>query len=52
MQWCKDSTFSFVPLGGRSSQAIVDEAMNSLRTLVKERLSGKTGGSSYNKQVN
>lgn len=36
--------------GGRSSQAIVDGAMNALRTLVKERLSGKTGGSSYNKQ--
>ncbi|XP_027896345.1 protein disulfide-isomerase A6 isoform X1 [Xiphophorus couchianus] len=36
--------------GGRSSQAIVDGAMNALRTLVKERLSGKSGGSSYNKQ--
>ncbi|XP_061602306.1 protein disulfide-isomerase A6 isoform X2 [Cololabis saira] len=33
--------------GGRSSQAIVDGAMNALRTLVKERLSGKSGGSSY-----
>ncbi|KAM4521568.1 protein disulfide-isomerase A6 [Odontesthes bonariensis] len=33
--------------GGRSSQAIVDGAMNALRTLVKERLSG---GSSYSKQ--
>uniref|UniRef100_A0A8C9X5N3 Protein disulfide-isomerase A6 n=1 Tax=Sander lucioperca TaxID=283035 RepID=A0A8C9X5N3_SANLU len=33
--------------GGRSSQAIVDGAMNSLRTLVKERLSGKSGGSGY-----
>ncbi|MEQ2181106.1 hypothetical protein GOODEAATRI_007967 [Goodea atripinnis] len=32
------------------SQAIVDGAMNALRTLVKERLSGKSGGSSYNKQ--
>ncbi|XP_043963266.1 protein disulfide-isomerase A6 isoform X2 [Gambusia affinis] len=36
--------------GGRSSQAIVDGAMNALRTLVKERLGGKSGGSSYNKQ--
>ncbi|XP_031178407.1 protein disulfide-isomerase A6 isoform X1 [Sander lucioperca] len=36
--------------GGRSSQAIVDGAMNSLRTLVKERLSGKSGGSGYSKQ--
>ncbi|XP_028253013.1 protein disulfide-isomerase A6-like [Parambassis ranga] len=36
--------------GGRSSQAIVDGAMNALRTLVKERLSGKSGGSGYNKQ--
>ncbi|XP_038134619.1 protein disulfide-isomerase A6 [Cyprinodon tularosa] len=36
--------------GGRSSQAIVDGAMNALRTLVKERLSGKSGGSSYSKQ--
>lgn len=42
---------SLMPLGGRSSQAIVDGAMNALRTLVKERLSGKSGGSSYNKQV-
>ncbi|XP_016889364.1 protein disulfide-isomerase A6 isoform X2 [Cynoglossus semilaevis] len=31
--------------GGRSSQAIVDGAMNALRNLVKERLSGKSGGS-------
>lgn len=37
--------------GGRSSQAIVDGAMNALRALVKERLSGKSGGSGYNKQV-
>ncbi|XP_008395804.1 protein disulfide-isomerase A6 isoform X1 [Poecilia reticulata] len=36
--------------GGRSSQAIVDGAMNALRTLVKERLSGRSGGSSYSKQ--
>eukprot|EP00064_Thunnus_orientalis_P006274 superscaffoldBa00000648_g6290 len=33
--------------GGRSSQAIVDGAMNALRTLVKDRMSGKSGGSSY-----
>lgn len=39
------------PPGGRSSQAIVDGAMNTLRALVKERLSGKSGGSGYNKQV-
>ena len=38
------------PAGGRSSQAIVDGAMNALRTLVKDRMSGKSGGSSY-KQV-
>ncbi|XP_026173746.1 protein disulfide-isomerase A6 isoform X2 [Mastacembelus armatus] len=36
--------------GGRSSQAIVDGAMNALRALVKERLSGKSGSSGYNKQ--
>ncbi|XP_013871145.1 protein disulfide-isomerase A6 isoform X2 [Austrofundulus limnaeus] len=36
--------------GGRSSQAIVDGAMNSLRSLVKERLSGRSGGSGYSKQ--
>ncbi|XP_061890665.1 protein disulfide-isomerase A6 [Entelurus aequoreus] len=36
--------------GGRSSQAIVDGAMNALRALVKERLSGKSGGSGYSRQ--
>uniref|UniRef100_A0AAQ6AMW5 Protein disulfide-isomerase A6 n=1 Tax=Amphiprion ocellaris TaxID=80972 RepID=A0AAQ6AMW5_AMPOC len=36
--------------GGRTSQAIVDGAMNALRALVKDRLSGKSGGSGYNKQ--
>uniref|UniRef100_A0A3Q3VP97 Protein disulfide-isomerase A6 n=1 Tax=Mola mola TaxID=94237 RepID=A0A3Q3VP97_MOLML len=36
--------------GGRSSQAIVDGAMNALRALVKERLSGKSSGSGYSKQ--
>ncbi|KAF7645607.1 hypothetical protein LDENG_00201250 [Lucifuga dentata] len=36
--------------GGRSSQAIVDGALNALRMLVKERLSGKSGGSDYSKQ--
>lgn len=38
------------PSGGRSSQAIVDGAMNALRTLVKDRMSGKSGSSGY-KQV-
>lgn len=41
----------FHPSGGRSSQAIVDGAMNALRTLVKDRLSGKSGSSGYSKQV-
>ncbi|XP_075869575.1 protein disulfide-isomerase A6 [Nelusetta ayraudi] len=36
--------------GGRSSQAIVDGAMNALRSLVKDRLSGKSGSSGYSKQ--
>nr|XP_057912484.1 protein disulfide-isomerase A6 [Doryrhamphus excisus] len=36
--------------GGRTSQAIVDGAMSALRTLVKERLSGKSGSSGYNRQ--
>ncbi|XP_063078522.1 protein disulfide-isomerase A6 [Engraulis encrasicolus] len=36
--------------GGRSSQAIVDEAMNTLRSLVKERLAGRAGGSDYSRQ--
>ncbi|KAL2082437.1 hypothetical protein ACEWY4_022255 [Coilia grayii] len=36
--------------GGRSGQAIVDEAMNALRSLVKERLGGRTGGSDYSRQ--
>lgn len=42
---------SFTPPGGRSSQAIVDGAMNALRALVKERLSGRSGGSGYSQQV-
>uniref|UniRef100_H2MBI5 Protein disulfide-isomerase A6 n=1 Tax=Oryzias latipes TaxID=8090 RepID=H2MBI5_ORYLA len=33
--------------GARSSQAIVDGAMNALRSLVKDRLSGKSGSSGY-----
>lgn len=37
--------------GGRSSQAIVDGALSALRSLVKERLSGGSSGSGYNKQV-
>ncbi|KAG7270483.1 hypothetical protein CRUP_032779 [Coryphaenoides rupestris] len=36
--------------GGRSDQAIVEGAMNTLRSLVKERLSGKSGGSDYSRQ--
>ncbi|XP_076021370.1 protein disulfide-isomerase A6 isoform X2 [Genypterus blacodes] len=36
--------------GGRSSQAIVDGALNALRSLVKDRLSGKAGSSGYSKQ--
>ncbi len=44
-------SLSLCVLGGRSSQAIVDSALNTLRTLVKDRLGGKTGGSDYGKQV-
>ncbi|KAL3052382.1 hypothetical protein OYC64_005015 [Pagothenia borchgrevinki] len=33
--------------GGRTSQAIVDGAMKALNSLVKDRLSGKSGGSGY-----
>ncbi|XP_055729165.1 protein disulfide-isomerase A6-like [Salvelinus fontinalis] len=36
--------------GGRSSQAIVDGALNTLRTLVKDRMSGRSGGSDYSRQ--
>ncbi|KAI2652043.1 Protein disulfide-isomerase A6 [Labeo rohita] len=36
--------------GGRSSQAIVDAALNALRSLVKDRLGGKTGGSDHGRQ--
>uniref|UniRef100_A0A8C7P9X8 Protein disulfide-isomerase A6 n=1 Tax=Oncorhynchus mykiss TaxID=8022 RepID=A0A8C7P9X8_ONCMY len=36
--------------GGRSSQAIVDGALNTLRTLVKDRMSGRSGGSDNNRQ--
>ncbi|KAK6294980.1 hypothetical protein J4Q44_G00342060 [Coregonus suidteri] len=36
--------------GARSSQAIVDGALNALRTLVKDRMSGRSGGSDYSKQ--
>ncbi|XP_042602269.1 protein disulfide-isomerase A6-like [Cyprinus carpio] len=35
--------------GGRSGQAIVDAALNALRSLVKDRLGGKAGGSDYGK---
>ncbi|KAG9336879.1 hypothetical protein JZ751_003227 [Albula glossodonta] len=37
-------------LGARSSQAIVDGAMNALRSLVKDRMSGRTGGSDQGRQ--
>ncbi|KAM9435977.1 protein disulfide-isomerase A6 [Clarias gariepinus] len=36
--------------GGRSSQAIVEAALNAVQSLVKDRLSGKSGGSDYNRQ--
>uniref|UniRef100_A0A7N6FHS1 Protein disulfide-isomerase A6 n=1 Tax=Anabas testudineus TaxID=64144 RepID=A0A7N6FHS1_ANATE len=36
--------------GGRSSQAIVDGAMNALRSLVKDRLSGNGGGGGGSKK--
>ncbi|KAI1895127.1 hypothetical protein AGOR_G00103100 [Albula goreensis] len=36
--------------GARSSQAIVDGAMNALRSLVKDRMSGRTGGSDQGRQ--
>uniref|UniRef100_A0AAY4BDZ7 Protein disulfide-isomerase A6 n=1 Tax=Denticeps clupeoides TaxID=299321 RepID=A0AAY4BDZ7_9TELE len=36
--------------GGRSSQAIVEAALSALRSLVKDRLSGKAGGSDYSRQ--
>ncbi|XP_056150023.1 protein disulfide-isomerase A6 [Lampris incognitus] len=37
--------------GARSSQAIVDGALNALRSLVKERMSGgRSGGSDYSRQ--
>uniref|UniRef100_A0A8C9TJ25 Protein disulfide-isomerase A6 n=1 Tax=Scleropages formosus TaxID=113540 RepID=A0A8C9TJ25_SCLFO len=36
--------------GGRSSQAIVDAAINALRSLVKDRMAGKSGGSDQSRQ--
>ncbi|XP_034017539.1 protein disulfide-isomerase A6 isoform X2 [Thalassophryne amazonica] len=36
--------------GGRSTQAIVDGAINALRALVKEKVGGKSGGSGYSRQ--
>uniref|UniRef100_W5NIX5 protein disulfide-isomerase n=1 Tax=Lepisosteus oculatus TaxID=7918 RepID=W5NIX5_LEPOC len=36
--------------GARSSQAIVDSALNSLKSMVKDRLGGKTGGSDHGRQ--
>ncbi|XP_046905532.1 protein disulfide-isomerase A6 [Hypomesus transpacificus] len=35
--------------GGRSSQNIVDGALTALRSLVKDRMSGKSGGSDYSR---
>uniref|UniRef100_A0A8B9JK95 Protein disulfide-isomerase A6 n=1 Tax=Astyanax mexicanus TaxID=7994 RepID=A0A8B9JK95_ASTMX len=37
--------------GGRTSEAIVEGAMTALRSLVKDRLSGRTGGSGQSKQA-
>ena len=37
--------------GGRTSQAIVDEALKALHSLVKDRLGGRTGGSDSSRQV-
>ncbi|KAK1793215.1 hypothetical protein P4O66_011617, partial [Electrophorus voltai] len=37
--------------GGRTSQAIVEGTMTALRSLVKDRLSGWTGGSGHSKQA-
>lgn len=37
--------------GGRTSDAIVDAALSALRSLVKDRLSGRSGGYSSGKQV-
>ncbi|XP_031437285.1 protein disulfide-isomerase A6 [Clupea harengus] len=36
--------------GGRTSQAIVDEALKALHSLVKDRLGGRTGGSDSSRQ--
>ncbi|XP_061101014.1 protein disulfide-isomerase A6 [Conger conger] len=36
--------------GARSSQAIIDGAMNAVRSLVKDRLGGKAGGSDQGRQ--
>lgn len=37
--------------GGRTSEAIVDAALSALRSLVKDRLSGRSGGYSSGRQV-
>lgn len=36
--------------GGRTGQNIVDGALTALRSLVKDRMSGRSGGSDYNRQ--
>ena len=37
--------------GGRTSQAIVEGALTALRSVVKDRLSGKSGSSGQSKQA-
>ncbi|XP_023690500.1 protein disulfide-isomerase A6 [Paramormyrops kingsleyae] len=36
--------------GGRTSQAIVEAALSAVRSLVKDRMAGKTGGSDHGRQ--
>lgn len=48
--WCSNRSFCHVA-GGRTSDAIVDAALSALRSLVKDRLSGRSGGYSSGRQV-
>lgn len=48
--WCSNHSFCCVA-GGRTSEAIVDAALSALRSLVKDRLSGRSGGYSSGRQV-
>lgn len=48
--WCYNCSFCRVA-GGRTSDAIVDAALSALRSLVKDRLSGRSGGYSSGRQV-